>query len=124
MKSLLMGLALLAYATSAEAAEAWTCSPSGTPTSVLYRFTLSPPDVISTYWKDMRFRIVHNDDYELVATGDDPLTEGNVSAGINRLYVYTIAINKVTGAYGIALFEAAENGAPPDVITHGKCLKD
>jgi hypothetical protein len=57
------------------ASRAWTCSPNGTPTSVLFRFTVSPPDVIFTLREDMRLSIVNNDDYGLVATGSATMTQ-------------------------------------------------
>jgi hypothetical protein len=115
--SLLVGLVSLACATSAKAAETWTCSPNATGTSVLIRFTLSPPDVISTLW-DYPLRIVHNDNDALVATGAKPI----MSAEAPRLYVHTIAINKVSGEFVLATAEAGEKD--PDLISHGKCLKD
>jgi hypothetical protein len=83
MKSLLMGLASLALATSAEA-ETWTCSPNGTPRSVLMRFTISPPDVI---FRDERLHIVHNDEYGLLAAGSATMTKDMLSA--DKVWVYT-----------------------------------
>jgi hypothetical protein len=121
---LLVGLALLAYATSAEAEEVWTCSPSGG--SVLDRFTISPPEVTSNVWDGMHFHIVYNDDYQLVATGADTITKETVSAGAGRLHVFTIAINKVTSKFGLAAFKAGGNANEEgfDTVVEGTCLKD
>ncbi|MGB6438930.1 MAG: hypothetical protein WBE89_06325 [Methyloceanibacter sp.] len=74
MKSLLMGLVLVACITSAEAAEAWTCSYvediGDEHLTQLIRFDVSPPEVtadLGDYGK-LHFRIVQNDDTGLVAT--------------------------------------------------------
>ena len=44
MRSMVLA-AFLTLSASAQA-ETWTCSPSGTPMSVLFRITLSPPNAI------------------------------------------------------------------------------
>jgi hypothetical protein len=123
MKSFIIGLMSLACATSAEAAETWTCSPNGTPASVLFRFTISPPDVIFSLREDVRLRIVHNDDYGLVATGSASMTQLMLSH--DQVWFYTVAINKVTGAFSLAHVKTAQDAADTDdLISHGKCLKD
>ncbi|MGA8690160.1 MAG: hypothetical protein WB662_09720, partial [Methyloceanibacter sp.] len=70
MKSLFTGLALLACATSAQAAEKWTCSHSAiipmssVPTldkPEISRFELLPPDLIYEEHQ-RRYLIVQNDD--------------------------------------------------------------
>ncbi|MGC2410621.1 MAG: hypothetical protein WA441_11665 [Methyloceanibacter sp.] len=123
MKSAIMAATFLALATSAEAAETWTCSPNGTPASVLFRFTISPPDVIFSLREDMRLRIVHNDDYGLVATGSADMTQLMLSQ--DQVWVYTVAINKVTGAFSLAHVKTAQDAADvDDQVQHGKCLKD
>ena len=77
MKSLFIGLALLACATSAQAAEKWTCSHSAIidPMSVVVsapdkpeisRFELTSPDLIYDEHQ-RRYHIVQNDDDALVA---------------------------------------------------------
>jgi hypothetical protein len=122
MKSLLMVLVSLALATSAEA-ETWTCSPNGTPTSVLLRFTIFPPDVIFSLREDVRLRIVHNDDYGLLAAGSATMTKEMLSA--DKVWVYAVAINKVTGAFSIGHVKATLDAADvDDLVQHGKCLKD
>lgn len=117
MKLLIIALISLVCATSVKAAGSWTCSPNGTPTSVLYRFTLSPPDVIWSVREDVPFHIVRNDDIALVATSANP-----IGAQANRFFVRTIAINKVSGGFVLASVEVSEKD--PDLVQHGKCLKD
>jgi hypothetical protein len=76
MKSLFIGLALLACATAAQAAEKWTCSHSAIidPMSVVVsapdkpeisRFELTSPDLIYDEHQ-RRYHIVLNDDDALV----------------------------------------------------------
>jgi hypothetical protein len=122
MRSVIIAAACLALATSAEA-ETWTCSPNGTPTTVLMRFTISPPDVLYSLREDMRLRIVHNDDYGLVAAGSATMTKDMLSA--DKVWIYAVAINKVTGAFSIAHVKTAQDAADvDDQVQHGKCLKD
>lgn len=119
IKSLLLGLTLLSCATSAEAGEVWTCTdPEAVNEPML--FEISPPDVIMApvvpQGDPMRFHIVRNDDKALVATGDD---------AEDALTVWTVAINKVSGEFGLALFPAmATRPMFGESITNGKCVKD
>jgi hypothetical protein len=70
MRTLLIGLILLASAPSGEAAETWTCAHVSGDSSDLYRFEVSPPDVTSHIGSltDLHFRIIRNDEAGLVAT--------------------------------------------------------
>jgi hypothetical protein len=131
MKSLLMGLALLACATSAEATEAWTCShsvivdpmignnpPFGQPE--ITRFELSPPDLIYDQHQ-RRYHIVKNDDYALVAAASvSQIKEGEKKPTVGA---WTLAINKVTGELGLAVVWAAIGPFTGQTV-HGTCLKD
>ncbi len=136
MRSLLVGIALLACATSAEAAEAWTCShaelildprdlsrPTHQPQ--LFRFTVSPPEVIGDIgaMTGLHFRIVQNDDRALVATWvlsentEDQKGDPTVGAG-------TVAINKATGEFGLAFVGALAQQEPyPELPMHGNVSK-
>jgi hypothetical protein len=67
----------------------------------------------------MRFHIVQNDDHTLVATRG---VEANKD---DPLIVWNIAINKVTGEFGLTMLAATEKAIMfGDSITHGKCVKD
>ena len=66
---------------------------------------------------------MHNDDDELVATGSATMTRLMLSQ--DQVWVYTVAINKVTGAFSIAHVKTALDAADvDDLVQHGKCLKD
>jgi hypothetical protein len=115
MKRVIMGLVLVASATLAHA-ESWTCSPSG-GTGTPYRFTVLPPVVTWPVW-NYPLHIVQNDEDVLITTGANSDTIKTDS----RVFIRTLAINKITGEYGIAFFEPGEK--LPDLTVHGKCLKD
>lgn len=126
MKSLLIALALLGYSTSVEAEEAWTCSIANV-SGWLYRFTISPPEVIST-WGGLHFNILRNDDTGLVAVGWSTPDEQNHPLPLlprNELGIRVFAINKVTGEFAFALFQAVESSTDGQgEVGHGKCLKN
>jgi hypothetical protein len=115
---ILLMIIALTCATSADAAESWTCSPNG-GSGAPYRFTISPPDVTSTLW-DYPFHIVHNDERFVVATGLQ--VHGARKTEPSKAFIHTLSINKVTGEYVVASFEAGEK--EPDLVTHGRCLRD
>ncbi len=131
MKSLLLGLALLAYATSAEAAEAWTCShPVLTGPATMYeslnggpsitRFELSPPELIDDH-HHLRYRIVQNDDHALVATAPVSRTENGQKDP--TVEAWTVAINKATGELSLAVVSTSTDSLMSQTV-HGKCLKN
>jgi hypothetical protein len=136
MKSLLMGLVLVACATSAEAAEAWTCSwvnklPNRhikewghfTTVTELIRFDVSPPEVTTDVGelKDVHFRIVQNDDTGLVAAGSRSETKEGQNGSL--VVALTVAINKVTGEFAFAFLPAIDEDSRNDSV-HGRCLKN
>jgi hypothetical protein len=89
-------LLLVACATPAAAAEVWSCTDKKSVGDDIMHFEISPPDVIMSPVvsgaEPTRFHIVQNDDHSLVeANKDDPLI------------VWTIAINKVTGEFGLTM---------------------
>jgi hypothetical protein len=126
----LMGVALLASATSAKAAEAWTCTyffdeaPVGNEPSPLVRFEVSPPDLIETK-SHQRYPILQNNNYGIVATSSiSEIEEGQKDPTVGAA---TVVINKGTGEFwwgttiaGMVPLMAREVNKP----VHGKCLKD
>ena len=111
MKSLFIGLALLACATSAQAAEKWTCSHSAIidPMSVVVsapdkpeisRFELTSPDLIYDEHQ-RRYHIVLNDDDALVAAAAvSQIREGEKKRTVGA---WTFAIDKLTGELALAV---------------------
>jgi hypothetical protein len=132
MKYLIMAAVFFACATSAEAEE-WTCSHEvligpetrgGTlsRTSQLSRFTPSPPVVFADIagFNGLRFRLVQDDDYALVATETFSETEGTLDKSVDAM---TVAINKVTGEFVLGYLTATEKKSDEEDVVHGKCLK-
>ncbi|MGC2410622.1 MAG: hypothetical protein WA441_11670 [Methyloceanibacter sp.] len=141
MKRSIVGLMLLASATSADAAETWTCPRHGIAIESMKRFTVSAPDTLDetvklpaslSVWNTAapdHYRIVQNDDYQLVATRlVYMMTSEGVSSGEKKLAVVTVAINKMTGEYAFADFNVSESDARAegvvDNVEHGRCFKD
>jgi hypothetical protein len=142
MKLLIIGLSVsLACATSADAAEFWTCPRHGIAIESMKRFTVSAPDTLDetvklpaslSVWNTAapdHYRIVQNDDYQLVATRlVYMMTSEGVSSGEKKLAVVTVAINKMTGEYAFADFNVSESDARAegtmDQVEHGRCFKD
>ena len=136
MKLLIVGLAALACATSAEAAEVWTRSynysligseTGGQSTPMFLRFELSPPDLIQTappflgsHAQD-HYRILQNSAYGIVAT----FSFSEIEAGQKNptIGAYTVVIDKGSGEFWWSM---AIIGQPAIVNqpVHGKCLKD
>jgi len=136
MKLLIVGLMSLACATSADAAESWTCPRHGIAIESMKRFTVSAPDTLDE--TDIlprlgatppdHYRIVQNDSYQLVATRlTYMMTSEGVASG-QKLAVVTVAINKMTGEYAFADFNVSESDARAegtvDSIEHGQCFKE
>jgi hypothetical protein len=125
MRTLLIGLILLASAPSGEAAETWTCAHVSGDSSDLYRFEVSPPDVTSHIGSltDLHFRIIRNDEAGLVATG----SQSDVQSGETPILLgWTVVINKSTGGFVFGLLSPTENQSQaitPETL-HGKCLKN
>jgi hypothetical protein len=130
MKSLFTGLALLACATSAQAAEKWTCSHSAMidPTSSvptldkpeISRFELTSPDLIYDEHQ-RRYHIVQNDDDALVAAAAvSQIREGEKKRTVGA---WTFAIDKLTGELALAVIWAAPEPFSGQAV-HGTCLKD
>jgi hypothetical protein len=137
IKTLLMGFALLACATSAHAAETWTCPRHGIAIESMKRFTVSAPDTLDE--TDIlprlgatapdHYRIVQNDGYQLVATRlTYMMTSEGVASGVQKLAIVTVAINKMTGEYAFADFNVSERDARAegtvDGVEHGQCFKE
>ena len=111
MKWWLVGLASLTYATSAEAADAWTCTYPflnyrAEPDNAFVRFEIATPDLIETNAptnlvlptpQGVHYRILQNNDYGLVAT----FAESGIPEGAKDPYVgaTSIVINKMTGQF-------------------------
>jgi hypothetical protein len=131
MKSLFIGLALLACATPAQAAEKWTCSHSAIidPMSVVVsapdkpeisRFELTSPDLIYDEHQ-RRYHIVLNDDDALVAAAAvSQIREGEKKRSVGA---WTFAIDKLTGELALAVIWAAPEPFAGQAV-HGTCLKD
>jgi hypothetical protein len=68
MKTLLMGFALLACATSAHAAETWTCPRHGIAIESMKRFTVSAPDTLDETDILPRLGATAPDHYRIVQT--------------------------------------------------------
>jgi hypothetical protein len=125
MKSLAIVTAVVCFATSAGATEAWTCTytlPSGGTVSdpVLVRFEVSPPDVIDADTEE-HYPILQNNDYGLVATSSiSQIESGQKSPTVGAV---SIVIDKGTGEFWwdttIAGASRVANGA-----AHGTCRKD
>jgi hypothetical protein len=122
MKLLIVGLAALVSATSAGAAEVWTCPRHGIAIESMKRFTVLAPDTLDetvklpaslSEWNTAapdHYRIMQNDDYQLVATRlVYMMTSEGVSSGEKKLAVVTVAINKMI-ALSPACFALARNG--------------
>jgi len=130
MKSLFTGLALLACATSAQAAEKWTCSHSAiidpmssVPTldkPEISRFELLPPDLIYDEHQ-RRYLIVQNDDYAFVAAA--PVSQIGKGETKRTVGAWTFAIDKVTGELALAVIWASVGPFTGQAV-HGTCLKD
>jgi hypothetical protein len=116
IKPLLMGLALLACAASAEAAEVWNCTyVHGISEAVLVRFEVSPPDLIDTGTQE-RYRILQNNEHSLIATiSISRNQEGQRESAIGAL---SLEINKATGEFWW------KNTFAGVARAHGKCRKD
>ena len=132
MKSLFIGLALLACATSAQAAEKWTCShsaiidpmsnvpPQPLGEAEISRFELSPPDLLYDQHQ-RRYHIVQNDDYALVAAAAvSQIREGEKKRTVGA---WTFVIDKATGELALAVIWAAPEPFSGQAV-HGTCLKD
>ena len=118
MKSLIVGLALLACATSAEAAEVWTCTYTDGSNPVLVRFEVSPPDLIDASTQE-HYRILQNNGYGLVATlSISGIQEWQKDPAVGAV---SIVINKGTGEFW---WNNTFAGAArvPNGSAHGKCL--
>jgi hypothetical protein len=124
MKSFVYRAALLACATSAQAAEKWTCSHSAIidPMSgvvpapdkpEISRFELTSPDLIYDEHQ-RRYHIVQNDDDALVAAAAvSQIREGEKKRTVGA---WTFAID-------IAVIWAAPEPFAGQAV-HGTCLKD
>ena len=127
MKTVLMvAFALLSIATSAQAAEVWTCTYTytvrmGTPPEPwLIRLEVSPPDLIDS-GSQQHYRILQNNDYGLVATlGISEIQAGQKDPTIGAV---SIVINKGTGEFW---WNTTISGPSPEPngSSQGKCLKD
>jgi hypothetical protein len=116
IKPLLMGLALLACAASADAAEVWNCTYAhGISEAVLVRFEISPPDLIDTGTQE-RYRILQNNEHSLIATiSISRNQEGQQEPAIGAL---SLEINKATGEFWW------KNTFAGVARAHGKCRQD
>jgi hypothetical protein len=131
MKSFVYRAALLACATSAQAAEKWTCSHSAIidPMSgvvpapdkpEISRFELTSPDLIYDEHQ-RRYHIVLNDDDALVAAAAvSQIREGEKKRAVGA---WTFAIDKLTGELALAVIWAAPEPFAGQAV-HGTCLKD
>ena len=120
-KSLLFALGLLACATSAEAAEVWTCTY--TDEGSLVRFAVSPPDLIDGNTHE-HYRILQNNDYGLVATlSVSGIQEWQKAGNSPAVGAVSIVVNKGTGEFWWN--NTFAGAAPiPNGSAHGQCLKD
>ena len=130
------GFAFLAYATSAEAADAWTCTfrySDGTDTDQLVRFEIASSDLIETKGPSQsasiipvgtHYRILQNNDYGLVAT----YSYSGTPEGSKEPYVgaISVVINKMTGQlfWTEATTTKDESIGPFHASGRGKCLHD
>jgi hypothetical protein len=123
MKSLIVATGVIACATSAHAAETWTCTHSSALDNrlTITRFEVSPPDLIDAK-SHQTYRIEKNNDYGIVATSlISKIEEGHKEPTVGAV---SIVINKITGAF---LWVSAIAGAgQPDAVNqpaHGWCLR-
>jgi hypothetical protein len=107
----ILGLMWLACATSAEAADAWTCTypflnDRREPDNAFVRFEIATPDLIETKAptnlvlptpQGVHYRILQNNDYGLVAT----FAESGIPEGAKDPYVgaTSVVINKMTSQF-------------------------
>jgi hypothetical protein len=138
MKPLILAIALLGYATSAKAADAWTCTwpildAKLRESSALVRFEIATPDLIETkaeprdlMWltpPGTHYRILQNNDYGLVATFSfSGLPEGAKDPYVGAI---SVVINKMTGQLLWAEATSTKNESRYLSNTRtGKCLHD
>ena len=137
MKPLILAGAFLACATSAEAADAWTCTYPFLNDRVqmddaFFRFEIATPDLIETKaQKDLiiatppgtHYRILQNNDYGLVATFSiSGIVEGEKDPYVGAT---SVVINKTTGQFYWVEAMSTKDETKFLNLTHaGKCLHD
>jgi hypothetical protein len=119
MKLFISAVALFWSATSAMAAEGWTCTYvapiDNKPTVVSYQ--LSPPYLIDEKFHD-QYRILQNNDYGIVAAlSISEIEQGHTKPTVGAI---TVVINKKTGEFWLATTIAGQ-AAVVNQPLHGEC---
>ena len=137
MKRVILVLVFLACATSAEAADAWTCTYPFLDDRIqmddaFFRFEIAPPDLIETEAQKglivttpagTHYRILQNNDYGLVATFSiSGIVEGEKDPYVGAA---SVVINKTTGQFYWAEAMITRDETKVMNLTHrGRCLHD
>src|SRR5262245_31681159 len=115
VKASLIGLSLLASATSAIAGETWNCTHlAGTSDAVIERFVLAPPDLVDAGTQE-HYPIIQNNENGLIAAiSISQNQDGQQEPAVGAL---SIEINKLTGEFW------SRNTFAGLVRAHGHCVK-
>lgn len=122
MKTLCTVAALVACATAAQAADAWTCAYVFPVQPVLMRFTVAPPNVTEVKSGDV-YRILLDNEYGLIAArGNAEIKKGEQGETAGAA---TIVILKRTGEFRyVTLTLGVGELATSQTPMRGICIKD